>query len=146
MICPAILDPFQGTNYRIAACMHQALLCPIIAKTFGYVFSPASNEKTLQNSSDARHIGIADAVDAAVIVSNAKNQVQNDVNHSIRNDTDSANIYAKINTKLHNECTVNSTTNGKQQIENGCDIIDNSSKFDDVSTISYPNDSNKKMQ
>lgn len=40
MICPAILDPFQGDNYRLMACMHQALLCPIITKFFGYVFSP----------------------------------------------------------------------------------------------------------
>lgn len=40
MICPAILDPFQGANYRLMACMHQALLCPIITKFFGYVFSP----------------------------------------------------------------------------------------------------------
>lgn len=155
MICPAILDPFQGTNYRIAACMHQFLLCPIIAKTFGYLFSPASTEKSVeQNSSDVRLIGNDATVDNAVVVSNAKYRVQNDVvNHSIYDGTDSANIHhAKANTKLHNEYGAiisnnTTTTNGKQQqFENGCDIIDNSSNFGDVSTISYPNDSNKKTQ
>lgn len=40
MICPAILDPFQGANYRINACIHQAMLCPIVSKAFGYLFSP----------------------------------------------------------------------------------------------------------
>lgn len=40
MICPAILDPFQGANYRINACIHQAMLCPIVSKAFGYFFSP----------------------------------------------------------------------------------------------------------
>lgn len=40
MICPAILDPFQGSNYRLTACLHQALLCPIVAKTFSFLFAP----------------------------------------------------------------------------------------------------------
>lgn len=149
MICPAILDPFQGTNYRIAACTHQFLLCPIIAKTFGYLFSPATTDKSVvQNSSDVRLIG-SDG-------SSAKNQGQNDVaNHSIYDGTDCANIHqAKANTKLHNEygavissSSSNAITNGKQQqSENGCDIIDSSSNFGDVSTTSHPNDSNKKTQ
>lgn len=39
MICPAILDPFQGSNYRLNACLHQALLCPLVAKAFSLLFS-----------------------------------------------------------------------------------------------------------
>lgn len=47
MICPAILDPFQGSNYRLYACIHQAFLCPIVSKCFAYVFSPAISSKAV---------------------------------------------------------------------------------------------------
>lgn len=38
MICPAVLDPFQGGNYRLIACLHQAFLCPFVSKFLIYMF------------------------------------------------------------------------------------------------------------
>lgn len=34
MICPAVLDPFEGQYYRTFAVFHQAFLCPALCKLF----------------------------------------------------------------------------------------------------------------
>lgn len=123
MICPAILDPFQGANYRLVAATHQALLCPIIAKLFGYVFTPLSNTPPKYD----------------VTTHESSSHVQS-VSHSQLCDIDKefSNIHNTINTQLYNEC--NQSVNGKQ-MENGCDVGNNvnDSKL-------CPNDSNKKIQ
>lgn len=36
MLCAAVLDPFEGQNYRIWAVTHQLMLCPILCKLFCY--------------------------------------------------------------------------------------------------------------
>ncbi|XP_003698940.1 transmembrane protein 164 isoform X1 [Apis florea] len=37
MLCAAILDPFEGQNYRMWTFIHQGLLCPLLCKLFCYV-------------------------------------------------------------------------------------------------------------
>lgn len=32
MLCPSLSDPFEGPNYRLAAVLHQAILCPVLCK------------------------------------------------------------------------------------------------------------------
>lgn len=32
MLCPAILDPFEGANFRLFAVVHQSMLCPLLCK------------------------------------------------------------------------------------------------------------------
>lgn len=32
MLCPAVLDPFEGPYYRLWATAHQSLLCPVLGK------------------------------------------------------------------------------------------------------------------
>lgn len=97
MICPAILDPFQGANYRLIACMHQALLCPMISKFFGYVFSPSPIEST------ERAKGLPHKL--------------NDMNNGLKN------AHRKSNTDEHNDNHTRSIHRKKN--ENGCDIGNN---------------------
>ncbi|XP_075165012.1 transmembrane protein 164 [Haematobia irritans] len=39
MLCAAESDPFQGQNYRIAAVIHESILCPILNKLTVYLFA-----------------------------------------------------------------------------------------------------------
>lgn len=39
MLCAAESDPFQGQNYRIAAVIHESILCPILNKLTVYMFA-----------------------------------------------------------------------------------------------------------
>ncbi|XP_012226257.1 transmembrane protein 164 [Linepithema humile] len=55
MLCAAVLDPFEGQNYRIWAVIHQSLLCPSLCKLFCYgsnffltKFPPTRVKQTLE--------------------------------------------------------------------------------------------------
>lgn len=48
MLCAAESDPFQGDNYRIAAVIHESILCPILNKLTVLIFS---TPKSIQYSS-----------------------------------------------------------------------------------------------
>lgn len=55
MLCAAVSDPFQGQNYRLFACCHQALLCPLLVKGTSFLFGSSkssANENGLHNSMD----------------------------------------------------------------------------------------------
>ena len=39
MLCPALADPFEGQNYRIAAVVHEGILCPLLNKLTVFVFA-----------------------------------------------------------------------------------------------------------
>ncbi|KAH8277885.1 hypothetical protein KR018_009641 [Drosophila ironensis] len=47
MLCAALSDPFQGPNYRLFACCHQTLLCPLLSKGTVLLF----NRRSRKNSS-----------------------------------------------------------------------------------------------
>lgn len=38
MLCAAESDPFEGPNYRLAAVIHESLLCPLLNKATVYAF------------------------------------------------------------------------------------------------------------
>lgn len=40
MLCPAVLDPFEGSNYRLAAVVHQGILCPLLCKIICFLCTP----------------------------------------------------------------------------------------------------------
>ncbi|XP_061514675.1 transmembrane protein 164 isoform X1 [Anopheles gambiae] len=40
MLCPALKDPFEGSNYRVYAVFHEAILCTLLCKIITFLFSP----------------------------------------------------------------------------------------------------------
>lgn len=66
MLCPAILDPFEGQNYRLFAVAHQSILCPLLCKIYCYLFQPVYEDEighSVQTSEtlSASSIGAGDA-------------------------------------------------------------------------------------
>ncbi|KAH0564324.1 transmembrane protein 164 [Cotesia glomerata] len=39
ILCPAMLDPFEGRFYRLCAVVHESLLCPLLAKLLYLIFN-----------------------------------------------------------------------------------------------------------
>lgn len=50
MLCPAILDPFEGQNFRIAAIIHQGILCPLLCKIMCFLFTPRKFTESTSNN------------------------------------------------------------------------------------------------
>ncbi|XP_076160094.1 transmembrane protein 164 [Ptiloglossa arizonensis] len=55
MLCAAVLDPFEGQNYRLWTLVHQGLLCPLLSKLMHYTsdffltrFLPTKIKPTLE--------------------------------------------------------------------------------------------------
>lgn len=48
MLCSSASDPFEGPNYRLAAFVHQAFLCPFLCKLWCILFTPAKNSNQIQ--------------------------------------------------------------------------------------------------
>ncbi|CAD7089140.1 unnamed protein product [Hermetia illucens] len=48
MLCSSASDPFEGPNYRLAAFVHQAFLCPFLCKLWCILFTPAKNPNQIQ--------------------------------------------------------------------------------------------------
>lgn len=46
MLCPALADPFDGQNYRLAAIVHEGILCPLLNKLTVLVFADTSKPTT----------------------------------------------------------------------------------------------------
>lgn len=53
MLCPAVLDPFEGPNYRIAAVIHQGILCPLLCKLVCLAFTPRGTVITGDNNGES---------------------------------------------------------------------------------------------
>lgn len=145
MICPAILDPFQGASYRLVACMHQMLLCPLISKVFGCVFSSTQRSEdgimSTQISSppgDSRRISLQKTSSAQHGFEHIR-QAQN-TDYNILDNLCNASVC--MNTRQLPAKTMQQS-NAKKQIGNGCDI-DNS--LPGNASIPNSNNSNKKIQ
>lgn len=52
MLCAAVTDPFEGQNYRIAAVIHESILCPILNKVTVLLYS---NKQTMKSNLLRKH-------------------------------------------------------------------------------------------
>lgn len=99
MLCPAIKDPFEGPNYRLAAVIHQGILCPLLCKLTCLIFEPSKKSDTSRNKlSNAHNLNHLHHTNNTTSSNNAKSNIVNPLHPlTIHNNTTSTNGHHNTN-------------------------------------------------
>lgn len=113
MLCPAILDPFEGQNFRIAAIIHQGILCPLLCKIMCFVFTPRkfTNENPSNNN---HHQQPSINLSAHSSVSNAPSMLTPKSNKTTANGNHKNLVNSNVNVDTKSDMIVNAISRDKK--------------------------------